>query len=118
MDALSLGWYVQHALLLWLVALAAVVSWRLLNDPRALAGFFVSDPNQAGQHGTAQMDRMQLMAGFAFALGGYILQVARVMGENPGALKAMPEVPDALLTILVGSQAIYVSGKLVRTVRQ
>ena len=116
MSAIDLGWYAQQGLLWWIILLAALVLWRLWQSPEALGGLLVNDSAEAGHPGTAQADRMQLLLTFAFALGGYVLEVVKAMGDSAGALTAMPEVPQTLLTILAGSQAIYVSGKVARTV--
>ena len=94
MSTVDLGWYAQQGLLWWIILLAALVLWRLSQSPEALAGLLVSNAEEAGHTGTAQADRMQLLLTFAFALGGYVLEVARrgrrTAGRRTGSAGAAP----------------------------
>lgn len=117
MSGEAIGVWVQQGLLAWLAALAALAVWKLTRRADLLTGFLVNDPRNAGQRGRAEPDRVQLMVAFALVVGGYLLEVARTLAAADGAVVHMPDAPESILTMLAGSQAIYVSGKLARSLQ-
>jgi hypothetical protein len=100
---LELHQIIQTALLGWLAALAAIVLLRLFQGRINLRGL-ASD--RAG--GRATTDRLALVA---ITLGGAAFYFITAM-KAPGV--EMPPPPDALLFLLGGSQAAYLTGKFVR----
>ncbi len=114
MTVVDLGIVLQWGLLAWLAGLATIVCYRQLLGPTRPHGFLVTTPGAVGG-GSAQPERVQLLAVFLIAVAGYGLQVIEALGRATEPLTVMPDVPDALLATLAGSQAVYLSGKFTRT---
>lgn len=98
----------QIGLTVWLVAVAAIVIPALVRERQKLRGFL--------SHG---MGGNQVFAGerapLALAAIGlplaYLQKVAAAKAASVGPLMALPDIPDAWLTILGISIAAYVAGK-------
>jgi len=104
----ELAGFGQSALVGWLIVLAALVAWRVLVVEDHLAGMLGT---RAGDG--VQLDRLQMLLAM---LGGAVAYVTTCADGWQHALEVrqLPEVPDSLLTIVAGSQAIYLGGKLSR----
>ena len=82
----------------WLTAMALVIAYRLLTGRIVLDGLLTMD----GQRFSPE--RLQLLLLTLSAVAVYV-------GEALAAGK-LPDVPDGLLPILVGSNAVYLGGKI------
>ena len=97
----------EVALALWLVALMALVLWRLLIRANALSGLLKTVPSD-GQ----QVERTQSLAVVLAIVAYYVAaSAAAIAGAGP---HKMPELPDALLALAGGSQAVFLAGKTAR----
>ncbi len=108
MTVLDIGRHVQAGLGAWLAALAAIVFYQIITNPDRLRGLFRTG------YGPAEPERIQLVAVFGFATGAYVLEAVKMLNA-PGLPTRMPEVPQYLLTVLTGSQAVYLAGKTTHT---
>jgi hypothetical protein len=90
----AFSWY----FVAWLTAVAALILYRLLSGQIALDGLLTMD----GQRFSPE--RLQLLLVTLAALAIY--------AEEALANQKMPEVPDGLLPILVGSHVLYLGGKI------
>lgn len=96
---------VKFALIGWLGVLALVLAVRILRGDIPLTGML----STSGRRIDPERVQSLLVIGFVFA--AYITQFAAST-----ELRALPEVPDSLLVLLAGSNGIYLSGKVARTV--
>ncbi len=95
-------------LLGWFAALAVLVAVRILRGDIAVAGFLThSDPNEP-----VAPERVLAMAAFPTIVIGYAVYAlhADVSGPNP----MLPDVPDSVVTLLTGSNSVYLAGKIAR----
>jgi len=88
----------------WLTALALLVLYRVLSGRIALVGLLTMD----GQRHSPE--RLQLLLFTLGALAIYIGQ-ALVTGQS-ATIKSLPEVPDWVLPLLLGSHALYLGGRI------
>ncbi len=101
-----LGWLMAA----WLAGLALVLIVKGLGFLRGLRDMVASDLNAAA-NGRVSPDRVQMAAVSAFAA---IVFVVRAYHAVCGPDHRMPEIPDGLLTLVAGSHAIYLSGRVGR----
>ena len=97
---------------LWLITLIAIVLWRLLISADALSGLLKTKPND-GQ----LPERMQNLAIVMVVVAYYVAMTGKLVGSGE-APHRMPELPDALLALVGGSQAIFLAGKTARLRRR
>ncbi len=97
---------VEFALITWLVLLALVIALGILRGDIPLNGLL-----STGGSGI-DPERVQSLAVVAIVFGGYLMEV---VGAPSGA-RTLPEVPESLLLLLAGSNGLYLSGKVARTV--
>jgi len=90
-----LGWFLQA----WLLAVAVLVTYRLVTRQIPLDGLFST------HHGRFSPERVQL---FFVTVGALI-----AYGANALQTKSMSAIPD-LATVLAASNAIHLFGKAVR----
>ncbi len=108
----------KSGLIVWLFLLIGVVLLKALTGEIRLNGLF----REQGSPGNAQdtpaylPSRVQSLIAFLLIIGGYALLVldsGPVMNaENKPSL---PDVPESLLAVLVGSNGLYLAGKLVKS---
>lgn len=98
--------FARVGLEIWLLGLALIVGWRLLVEGDAFRGLLASRIG-AG----IEPDRLQLLV--ASVSGAIVYAASAVQAVQQGASR-MPDVPDALITVLATSQAIYLAGKISR----
>ncbi|MGH6871330.1 MAG: hypothetical protein ACREHE_07480 [Rhizomicrobium sp.] len=110
----ALGTILQYGLLIWLGAVGLAVAYRLLNGDMIVTGMLAHD-GAGGRSGETTPERMQLMAVMLGAAFAYIWQA--VDAFHGGHIKSLPEVPQNLLLIFGGSNVLYLSGKIGRTIR-
>jgi len=98
----------EVALAIWLGALMVIVLWRLLIGTDALSGLLKTVPSD-GQ----QVERTQSLVVVLAVVGYYVFAGARAIGSGEPP-QSMPELPDALLALVGGSQAVFLAGKTAR----
>lgn len=99
----------EVGLVAWLGALMAMVLWRLLIGSDALSGLLRTLPGEHGQ----EVDRTQNLAVVVGVVGYYAFVGARMIASGEPT-EQMPELPDALLALVGGSQAVFLAGKTAR----
>ena len=103
----------EWGLLCWLGAMALLVLYRCLNGGISLSGILAQDAEHNAQ-GRPSPERVQLLAMFLFALVAYAkLALEAAHGH---VLTSLPDVPNELLVLFAGSNGIYLSAKLGRTI--
>jgi hypothetical protein len=95
----------SNGLLIWLAALAAITLCKVTMDPERLRGLLCSRPGEDDW----KADRLQLLIVVGLSAGGFLLDLRRSLEDG-----LMPEVPEPLLFVLAGSQAVYLSGNVTR----
>jgi len=101
-------WLAEIGLGVWLVALMAIVLWRLLISTDALSGLLKTEPDD-GQ----LPERMQNLAIIMVVVAYYVAMAGKLVGSGE-APHRMPDLPDALLALVGGSQAVFLAGKTAR----
>jgi hypothetical protein len=101
-----LGWL----LAVWLGGLALVLIVKGVAFLDALRHLVVSDLGSAVA-GRMDPERVQLAAVSAFAAAVFVYRSWRAI---TGPVHVMPDIPDGLLTLVAGSHAIYLSGRVGR----
>lgn len=96
---------VEFALIAWLGILALFVALSILRGDIPLAGLLSS------RSGGADPERVQSLLIVGFVLVAYLVEFA----DLPSDATALPDVPEALLALLAGSNGLYLSGKIART---
>ena len=94
---------------IWLAALAVLVLWGLVTHAERLRGLLATE---AG--GGLEPERLQGLLVFIFGAGSYVLASAKALG-SPLPLHELPDVSQTMLTVLTGSQVLYLGGKIGRT---
>lgn len=106
----------ERGLLYWLAAMAFLVIYRCLSGGISLSGMLAHDIGQS-EGGFPAPERVQLLVMFLIALAAYArhaLAVTQAPGAPPPA--QLPDVPNEMLALFAASNAIYLSGKLGRTI--
>ncbi|WP_296600052.1 hypothetical protein [Phenylobacterium sp.] len=98
----------QAGLELWLLVLAVLVGWRVLIVDDHLRGMLATHLGDG-----LQLDRLQMLLSMLGGAVAYAIICADGW-QHALAIKELPEAPDSLLTIVAGSQAIYLGGKVSR----
>lgn len=101
---LELGQLAGYTGLALIAGFAAVAGWKLLSGGISLDGLLTSYDRRG--RGRSSPGRQQLLLLTLVAAGQYLAAVL----HNPGAT-SLPPVPQSLLGILAGSQALYLGGK-------
>jgi len=98
----------QGALAIWLGVLLVIVLWRLLITGDAMSGLLKTVPSD-GQ----QVERTQSLVIVLAVVGYYAYAGAQAIGSGEPS-QSMPELPDALLALVGGSQAVFLAEKTAR----
>ena len=96
--------------------MAFLVIYRCLSGGISLSGMLAHDIGQS-EGGFPAPERVQLLVMFMIALAAYArhaLAVTQAPGAPPPA--QLPDVPNEMLALFAASNAIYLSGKLGRTI--
>lgn len=107
----TVWWALSAFLVVWLVAMTGLVALKILTNEIRLRGL-LSSPNVED----IDPERIGLLLVSIFSIAAYGLSVAtgeRIIDSNTESI-VMSDVPDSLLLILAGGNAIYISGKIVR----
>ena len=99
--AMTPGSLLGMVLVAWVAAVAVLILYRILTARIPLAGLFTAD----GQ--SFSPERLQLFAMLLFALSAYV-GMALQSGK-------MPDLPEEVLLLLGGSNALYLAGKVARS---
>lgn len=93
-----------YCLLAWLAVLAAILAFRMLTGEIPLEGILTTKGEDIDP------ERLQSILVTCFVLMFFIIEV-------PGALarRSLPDIPQALLVLLGGSNGLYLGGKIART---
>lgn len=91
----------------WFAALAALVGYRALSGGIALGGLLSTDGA-----GAVDPERVQLV--IVTLLGAAYYARSAVASAGDPALAVLPEIPADVLAVIVGSQFLYLGGKLGR----
>ncbi len=109
-----LSGFLANGLIAWFGLLVIVVAVRILRGDIGAAGF-LSGRLQAGE-APVEPERVAAMVAFPMVLGMYAFTAlhADMSVIGPTGRPVMPDVPEFLLTLLMGGNGLYLAGKLVR----
>ena len=97
-------------LLLWFGLLFALIAVRVLRRDIEVRGLLTNSSERGRDDITPE--RVAAMAVFPTILLYYVLTALRAdMSVNP----SMPDIPELLVTILTGSNGLYLAGKIARS---
>jgi len=99
-------------MLAWLSALAAVVLGKVLLGSDRAMGLLVTQSGTK-KRPPANPERVALFTVFLGAAGLYFIEGVNAVAAGP--VTSLPEVPQMLVELLVGGNALYLSGKLIRS---
>ena len=108
-----IGSIVATAIVAWLAAAAAIVGFKLLTGGIETHGLL----GENGGDGPTP-ERVQMLIASLIGVGGYGLMVLRANAAAAEPLTILPDVPTSLIVVFGGSQAIYLAGKLNRTIKR
>jgi len=100
-----------YGLLIWFALLAALIAVRILRGEISISGVLANDGNGAGVD--VHPERALAVAVFPAILIYYVIQALHA--DLSGAIPSLPDVPDFLVTLLTGSNSIYLAGKIARS---
>jgi hypothetical protein len=107
LDIHTVALLLRLGLVAWLGALVLIVVFRLMTGGIVLDGLLSHDPT--GQQGFAE--RLTLL----LATLGYALYYTSTALGTPldAAEPALPDVPEGVLTVLLGVNGLYLTGKII-----
>lgn len=93
-----------YCLLAWLASLAAIIAFRMLTGAIPLVGILTTTGDDINP------ERLQGLLVTCFVVIFFIFEI-------PGAFarRSLPDIPQALLVLLGGSNGLYLGGKIART---
>ncbi|MBS9478616.1 hypothetical protein [Ancylobacter radicis] len=105
----------QFGLLGWFAILLGTLVVRGLRGDLRLAGVLTHQDSHA-----IDPERVQSLAVFAFVIGAYALEGmeafhAMAIPLEGGLPASMPDISDTLLVLLMGSNGVYLAGKIARS---
>jgi hypothetical protein len=103
--------FLATGFLTWFGLLVLLIAIRMLRGDIEVSGMLTHDPAEAGQ--AVEPERVLMMAVVPFVVMAYIYEAlhAPLGGEGRPSL---PDVPEQLLTVLTGSNALFLAGKIAR----
>jgi|ERR1700752_509356 len=104
----------EYGLLAWFGALALLLALRMLRRNITISGMLMAE------HGAGRMapERILQMAAFPVVLFYLIqqgLQVDVAAALEQGVRPSLPNIPENLITLLAGTNSLYLAGKIART---
>lgn len=108
----DIGFLIQYAVLPWLLLFFAVIAIQILRGDINTTGLLRT---RSGSRGI-DPERVAILGTTLFAAGSYLvsaLHQGAVFVEATHSYR-MPDIPDALLVVLGGSNGIYLGGKIAR----
>jgi len=107
-----LAQFLQAGLVVWLVLLSMLIAVRALRGDIRCVGFLASAPNSQSQ---IAPERVVSIVVFPFVITMYVLQALGAdLTVATGGRPTLPEVPDYLMSLLVGGNGLYLAGKIMR----
>jgi hypothetical protein len=100
-------------LFVWLGLLTLLVTIRMLTGKIHVAGLLSHRLNADG--GKVLPERVLAMAVFPWVLGLYALDALHADVSGTTGPPSLPDVPEYLLSLLTGSNGLYLAGKIART---
>ena len=92
----------EIGLIAWLSAFGALLLYKVLTGQISLSGLMLDQPGDR-----VQADRLQLLVGSIAGTAVYVGLAIKAGG--------FPEIPEWMLTLLGGSQGLYLFGKKMRS---
>jgi len=94
-------------LLVWFGLLIALITVRILRRDINVSGFLTPTPGSE-----VAPERVLAMAAVPTVLVMFVLEALRVdLATHP----SLPNIPDILVTVLTGSNSLYLAGKIARS---
>jgi hypothetical protein len=87
----------------WLVAVATLVTYRILTGRTALNGVFTMDGDRFSP------ERLQMLF---VTLGALAIYASEALAAPVASTKSLPPLPEGLLAFLAGSHVLYLGGKI------
>jgi hypothetical protein len=100
-------------LLVWFALLAVLIVMRVLNGDIFAAGMLQHDESDSG----VAPERVLAMMTFSAAVIGYAMTALHA-DVSSAAHPKLPDVPETLINLLTGGNAVYLAGKAARTPRR
>ena len=104
----------EYGLLAWFGALALLLALRMVRRNITISGMLMSESGG----GTMDPERLLQMVAFPvviFYLLQQGLQVDVSAALAQGTRPSLPDIPDNLITLLAGTNSLYLAGKIART---
>jgi hypothetical protein len=98
-------------LLVWFGLLMLLIAIRMLRGDIYVSGVLTHDPDLAGQ--AVEPERVVVMAIAPLIVIAYVYQALSTDLGGEGR-PSLPDVPETLLTLLSGGNALYLAGKIAR----
>ena|ERR1043166_4715534 len=104
--------YLEYGLLAWLGLLALLIAIRILRRDIVVDGFLTHKAGDA----RVLPERALHMAVFPAVLAFYVYTALQtdVTAVAEGVRPSLPQVPDYLLSLLTGTNSLYLAGKIAR----
>jgi len=95
-------------LLVWFALLAVLIVMRVLNGDIFAAGMLLQNESDPG----IAPERVLAMASFPAVIIGYAM--VALHADVSTAHPSLPDVPETLISLLTGGNAVYLAGKIAR----
>ena len=104
----------EYGLLAWFCLLALLLALRMLRRNITISGMLMAEPD-AGRMAPERLLQMAAFPVVLFYLVQQGLQVDVSAALAAGARPSLPNIPDNLITLLTGTNTLYLAGKIART---
>ncbi|MEN3376058.1 MAG: hypothetical protein V7604_1413 [Hyphomicrobiales bacterium] len=95
-------------LLIWFALLTVLIVMRVLNGDIFAAGMLLQNESDSG----VAPERVLAMASFPAVIIGYAM--VALHADVSTAHPSLPDVPETLINLLTGGNAVYLAGKIAR----
>ena len=102
--------FFKAGLLIWLALLGSLIAIRMLRGDIRVDGLLT---HARDSEGNVDVERVVNMVVFPIVIVMYVAE-ALSMKLAAGAPPMLPDVPDYLLSLLVGGNGLYLAGKIMR----
>lgn len=99
----------EAGLLGWMALLALLIAVRILRGDIRVDGLLLHNADDV----TVAPERVLTMAVFPVVIVSYAYTALNMNLELPGPVR-LPDVPDSFLSLLLGSNGLYLAGKIAR----
>jgi hypothetical protein len=107
-----IGKLFAFGLIAWMVAFILLVAMRMLRGDIETRGMLVTDPAKTGNIDPERVIAMGLIPALLAFYTIHTLNTGVV--PLPGGGSSMPDVPEALVSLLTGGNGLYLAGKIAR----